>query len=249
MRARPTASRRRAGELGMTLLETMIALAILSVGFLALLLAMLSSSTLTTSSSEDLEAVLLCENKAAEMKQFGQANFATLWQTYSVPGTAATGTPPTGTPATRNDLVQSASPYNTTNPNGFCWGTATGGIGWHPAPAATNALAKDLQSRLGRDATMTIHFLSENEYMTATGIDVGDPNHQIDLPIAPATRGYYGGSATTVETAVTPTYQYYPVRISVSFTPLSSRAASSLAQGQRTVSVLSLIYPPIKRYN
>jgi len=262
---------------GLTLIETVFALAILAVAFMALLQASMASSSLSVSSSEDSEAVLFAQNKLEEMQA---APFATVLTTY-----AGTAPAPGGGFYATGDLQSLAFQPLT------ALGPAT--TGWTPAivnnymaivdplaPAGANIKGTHEQlSRLKVPANgtpmVTIHFLSESELYTVTGI--ADQIDVLTNPITQATpvasrtanipasvpapgfvtvttTSFTGGLWTWVNT----NYSYYPVRITVTWAPLTNQtnAGQALPPGVpvgpgavplRTVSIMGVIYPQPKR--
>jgi prepilin-type N-terminal cleavage/methylation domain-containing protein len=81
MRAQPPYPFQRAARRGMTLVEVMIALAVLSVGILAIVSAIISSMTTIDHNREETLALNACKQKIAEMED---ATFNNLFGDYNI---------------------------------------------------------------------------------------------------------------------------------------------------------------------
>jgi prepilin-type N-terminal cleavage/methylation domain-containing protein len=247
---------RRRRDRGLTLIETIFALSIMAVAFLALMQAMLGSNSLSASSTEDSEAVLFAQNKVEEITAAFTGNGANFLTTYSASGTSYTNASPSYTylNGTSSDLIYtnhmySASPW--TVPTTFGNGSSTA-AGWS-APVygsylgSTSGTQVERLSRLGKP-TVTVHFLSEYELYQATGIV-----DQIDLLTSPRTApasDVPSPSSQTVSgislwTFVTSNYSYFPFRVTVTWTPITNQ--TNQAAVARTISVMGIAYPPLSR--
>jgi hypothetical protein len=98
-----------------------------------------------------------------------------------------------------------------------------GQLGW-TTPELVN---KEIKTRL-KNATCAIHFLSATEFAATTGLLSATGSTGIDL--SPT----YVNAGTNVATTPTPSYSFFPVRVTVTWTASDNT--------QRCVSLLTCIY-------
>jgi hypothetical protein len=106
----------------------------------------------------------------------------------------------------------------------------------------TAAAAKE-SDHLPKDASLTIHFMSEVEYAAATGLDMVNNPIDITTPLAPITT-----QAAHPFPDVTPNYSYYPVLLTLTWTPkVGPKTWDNAAVLPRKITVMTTIQPKFIR--